>query len=117
MGQHELGPRHLPRHAVLGPPAPRLTVNPGWTRSRRLLLWLVRESAHQRVYASYTGVVHDKDHETIRNEGLRKTLCLALSDDASLHNWTKLQKPVTVSAPEGLQITGFRCPALWKQGE
>ena len=71
---------------------------------------------HQRVYAIYTGVVLDPAHETIRNEGLRETQCLAWSDDASLVHWTKKPESMIASPPPGLAITGFRDPSVWKSG-
>ncbi len=70
-----------------------------------------------RVYAIYTGVVRDKAHETVRNEGLRESQCLAWSDDPMLRHWTKLPKPVISSPPPGLAITGFRDPSVWRQDQ
>ncbi|ADV83093.1 glycoside hydrolase family 32 protein [Terriglobus saanensis] len=70
-----------------------------------------------RVCAIYTGVVKDKDHETVRNEGLRESQCLAWSEDPMLMQWTKVSKPVIPHPPDGLAITGFRDPSIWKQGD
>src|SRR5439155_8091429 len=67
-----------------------------------------------RVYALYTGVVRDKDHETIRNEGLRESQCLAWSDDPLLRRWTKLEKPIVSAPPVDLKVVGFRDPAVWE---
>lgn len=78
---------------------------------------LVDHEGKHRVYAIYTGVVRDKAHETVRNEGLRESQCLAWSDDLMLKQWTKLPKPVIPNPPEGLVITGFRDPSFWKQGD
>ena len=72
-------------------------------------------AGNQRAYAIYTGVVRDKAHETIRNEGLRESQCLAWSDDPLLRQWTKSPKPIIPNPPPGLAITGFRDPAVWKQ--
>jgi beta-fructofuranosidase len=69
-----------------------------------------------RVYAVYTGVIKDKTHETVRNEGLCESQCLAWSEDPVLGRWTKLPQPVIPTPPEGLAITGFRDPSIWKQG-
>ncbi len=68
-----------------------------------------------RVYAIYTGVVRDKAHETVRNEGLRESQCLAWSDDPLLREWSKFPKPVIPSPPSGLAVTGFRDPSVWKE--
>jgi len=70
-----------------------------------------------RVYAIYTGVIKDELHETIRNEGLRESQCLAWSEDSQLRSWNKCQQPVIPNPPSGMQITGFRDPSVWKQGE
>ena len=68
-----------------------------------------------RVYAIYTGIVRDKAHETIRNEGTRESQCLAWSDDPMLRLWTKLPKPVIPNPPSDIAGTGFRDPSMWKQ--
>lgn len=68
----------------------------------------------QRVYAIYTGVVKDKAHETIRNEGLRESQCLAWSEDPQLRHWEKRATPVIPDPPAGMKITGFRDPSVWK---
>lgn len=78
---------------------------------------LANHEGKLRVCAIYTGVVKDKDHETVRNEGLRESQCLAWSDDPMLMQWTKLPKPVIPRPPDGLAITGFRDPSIWKQGD
>lgn len=70
-----------------------------------------------RVYAIYTGVVKDKTHETIRNEGLRESQCLAWSDDMKLRHWEKRPLPIIPNPPSGMKITGFRDPSVWKQGD
>jgi beta-fructofuranosidase len=72
----------------------------------------VPHNGGQRVYALYTGVVHDKQNETIRNEGLRESQCLAWSDDPMLLTWQKQAEPVLPKPPQGLHITGFRDPCL-----
>jgi len=76
---------------------------------------ILEKDGRQRVYAIYTGVVRDKDHETIRNEGLRESQCIAWSDDPLLRKWTKQARPVIASPPKGLRIVGFRDPSVWKQ--
>ena len=77
----------------------------------------VDEGKHKRVYVVYTGVMKNKPHETIRNEGLKETQCLAWSDDPMLKQWTKLAAPIVPLPPSDLQVTGFRDPSVWKQGE
>ncbi len=77
----------------------------------------VDEGKHKRVYMVYTGVVKSKLHETIRNEGLEETQCLAWSDDPMLKQWTKLAAPIIPSPPPDLKVTGFRDPSAWRQGE
>jgi beta-fructofuranosidase len=77
----------------------------------------VADAGRQRVYALYTGVVKDKGNETIRNEGLRESQCLAWSDDPDLRVWHKRKDPVVSAPPKGLAITGFRDPCVWKHGD
>jgi beta-fructofuranosidase len=64
----------------------------------------------------YTGVTRSSP-ETIRGEGLREVQCLATSTDPDLRSWKKLDKPVLDSPPPGLQVTGFRDPCPWKEGD
>ena len=78
---------------------------------------LTEHGGKPRVYAIYTAVVKDKAHETVRNEGLRESQCLAWSEDPMLMQWTKLPEPVIPKPPAGLAITGFRDPSVWKQGD
>jgi beta-fructofuranosidase len=63
----------------------------------------------------YTGVTRSLP-ETIRGEGLREVQCLATSTDPDLQTWKKLDKPVLQAPPPGLQVTGFRDPCPWKDG-
>jgi beta-fructofuranosidase len=78
---------------------------------------LTEHAGKPRVYVIYTAVVKDKAHETVRNENLRESQCLAWSEDLMLMQWTKLPQPVIPTPPEGLAITGFRDPSVWKQGD
>jgi len=78
---------------------------------------ILKKDGRERVYAIYTGVVRDKDHETIRNEGLREAQCIAWSDDPLLRKWTKQARPVIAAPPKGLKIVGFRDPSVWKQND
>ena len=47
----------------------------------------------------------------------RETQCLAFAQDDDLRTWKKLPQPVIANPPEGLQVTGFRDPALWREGD
>jgi len=76
----------------------------------------VPHNDRQRVYALYTGVVRDKEHETIRNEGLRESQCLSWSDDPLLRVWHKRPTPIIPLPPNGLRVTGFRDPSVWRHG-
>ena len=64
----------------------------------------------------YTGVTKSSTG-TIRGEGLREVQCLATSPDPDLRTWKKLDKPVLEGPPPGLQVTGFRDPCPWKDGD
>ena len=74
----------------------------------------------KRVYMIYTGTVKSTPElATLRdgNSNILETQCLAYSDDADLVRWTKLPEPVVAKTPPGMQVTGFRDPSIWKQGE
>lgn len=47
----------------------------------------------------------------------RETQCLAVAQDDALRTWKKVPEPVISSPPPGLDVTGFRDPALWHEGE
>ncbi len=66
----------------------------------------------------YTGVTRvPRDQETIRAEGLKEVQCIATSTDPDLRRFQKLSGPVIIAPPVGMQVTGFRDPFAWKQGE
>jgi beta-fructofuranosidase len=75
----------------------------------------------KRVYAVYTGTQHSgPDKATIRDgaNNVQESQCLAWSDDPMLVRWTKdPDNPVIPAPPPGLDITGFRDPSPWKQGD
>jgi beta-fructofuranosidase len=74
----------------------------------------------QRVYAVYTGTQKSDDaHATIRDgaNNIQESQCLAWSDDARLQRWQKDPQPIISAPPAGMQITGFRDPSVWRQGE
>ncbi len=76
----------------------------------------VDEEHGTRVYVVYTGVVKNKEKETIPGEGLQELQCLAWSDDPNLERWTKQQDPILPRPPSGMKATGFRDPSVWRQG-
>jgi len=74
----------------------------------------------QRVYAVYTGTKESTPElATIRDGSnkIQESQCLAWSDDPKLITWTKDPNPVIPRPPAGLDITGFRDPSAWKQGD
>lgn len=46
----------------------------------------------------------------------RETQCLAVAEDDNLRTWKKLPEPVIATPPAGLKVTGFRDPAIWREG-
>jgi len=46
----------------------------------------------------------------------RETQCLAVAQDKELRIWKKLSQPVIATPPTGVEVTGFRDPALWREG-
>jgi beta-fructofuranosidase len=69
----------------------------------------------------YTGVLPPaKETEATLRDGVhvwREVQCLAVSHDKDLRTWQKLSEPVIAYPPEGLEVTGFRDPCLWREGE
>ncbi len=47
----------------------------------------------------------------------RETQCLAVAQDDNLLTWKKLPEPVIATPPRGLEVTGFRDPCLWREGD
>lgn len=65
----------------------------------------------------YTGVTKvGRNAETIRAEGLREAQCIAVSTDPMLREFKKLPSPAIAGPPPRLEITGFRDPFGWKDG-
>lgn len=74
----------------------------------------------KRVYCVYTGVVESTpDKATIRDgsDKLQESQCLAFSDDPNLMHWTKVARPIVPLPPEGMAVTGFRDPSVWRQDD
>jgi beta-fructofuranosidase len=68
----------------------------------------------------YTGVQKvAPEQATLRdgNSNLRESQCLAIAADDTLRTWRKLPAPVIAAPPPGMQVTGFRDPSPWRQGE
>ena len=74
---------------------------------------------HGRPTMIYTAVVPPKSgaSATLRDGAhvWRETQCLAVAQDEELRTWKKLEEPVIAEPPEGLVVTGFRDPCLWKE--
>ena len=47
----------------------------------------------------------------------RESQCLAVAQDENLCNWKKLPNPVIATPPTGLEVTGFRDPMMWREGD
>ena len=65
----------------------------------------------------YTGVRKVPASEATLRDGtsnLRETQCLAIAEDDALLHWRKLPQPVIAAPPPGMEITGFRDPAPWR---
>jgi len=43
--------------------------------------------------------------------------CLAFSQDPDLNVWRKLPEPVIALPPPGMEVTGFRDPFMWREGD
>jgi beta-fructofuranosidase len=68
----------------------------------------------------YTGVVNSlPDHATLRDGStyLCESVCMAIAEDDALLRWRKLPQPVIAAPPPGMQVTGFRDPSPWREGD
>src|SRR3954451_8800685 len=68
----------------------------------------------------YTGVEKvPANQATLRdgNSNLRETQCLAIAEDDALLHWRKVPQPVIAAPPPGMEVTGFRDPSPWKEGD
>jgi beta-fructofuranosidase len=68
----------------------------------------------------YTGVVNSQpDHATLRDGStyLRESVCMAIAEDDALLRWRKLPQPVIAAPPPGIEVTGFRDPSPWRDGD
>lgn len=50
------------------------------------------------------------------NHVWQETQCLAVAQDPDLRSWKKLAAPVIAAPPAGLEVTGFRDPCIWREG-
>lgn len=72
-----------------------------------------------RVAVLYAGVASAPENEATIRDGahsLRESQCLAFSS-GDLTHWTKVPNPVIAAPPPGLDVTGFRDPVPWRQGD
>lgn len=72
-----------------------------------------------RVAVVYTGVVPAPASEATIRDGvhsLRESQCLAFATGNDLTVWTKDRVPVIAAPPPELDVTGFRDPAPWRDG-
>ena len=68
----------------------------------------------------YTGVMPPASEKEVtlsdEQHKWREVQCLATSHDRDLRTWQKLAEPVIATPPPGLEITGFRDPYVWREG-
>lgn len=76
---------------------------------------------HGKATVIYTAVAppSSESEATLRDgaHSWRETQCLAVAQDSDLRTWKKLPAPVIATPPAGVEVTGFRDPALWREGE
>ncbi len=68
----------------------------------------------------YTGVAPPaSEAEATLRDGThtwRESQCLAVAEDDDLRIWKKASAPVIAAPPSGLDVTGFRDPFVWREG-
>ncbi|MDP9337845.1 MAG: glycoside hydrolase family 32 protein [Acidobacteriota bacterium] len=100
--------RHLP--IALAP-------TPGWDDADGCFTGSAVDD-HGTATILYTGVKRAPlERSTLRDghNNFREVQCLATSTDPQLRAWKKFNKPV-IEPPNDPQLTGFRDPFLWRQG-
>ena len=73
-----------------------------------------------RVAVLYTGVVVAPENEATIRDGVskfRESQCLAFGSGKDLTTWTKVPEPVIAKPPAGMDVSGFRDPSQWRQGD
>ena len=69
----------------------------------------------------YTGVMPPaSEADATLRDGVhtwREVQCMAVSQDPDLRTWRKIPEPVIASPPPGLDVTGFRDPFVWREGD
>jgi beta-fructofuranosidase len=69
----------------------------------------------------YTGVMPPvSEAQATLRDGVhtwREVQCLAVSHDSDLRIWEKLPEPVIAFPPPGMEVTGFRDPFIWREGD
>ena len=69
----------------------------------------------------YTGVMPPMtDSQATLRDGIhtwREVQCLAVSHDSDLRTWEKRPEPVIAFPPPDLEVTGFRDPFVWREGD
>ena len=67
----------------------------------------------------YTGVRSTPPETATLRDGthnFHESQCIATSTDTDLRSWTTSPVPVIVGPPNGLAVTGFRDPCVWRDG-
>lgn len=75
---------------------------------------------NDRVVMLYTGVVSVPESEATIRDGahsLRESQCLAIGEDKNLTIWKKDALPVIAAPPAGMDVSGFRDPCPWRNGD
>jgi len=76
---------------------------------------------HGTVHVIYTGVAPPGSTEeaTLRDKAhtWRESQCLTVAQDEKLRIWRKRPAPVIAAPPAGLEVTGFRDPVVWREGD
>jgi beta-fructofuranosidase len=73
-----------------------------------------------RVAVLYTGVVSAPETEATIRDGVnnfKESQCLAFASGRDLTTWTKVPEPVIAKPPAGMDVSGFRDPSQWRQGD
>jgi beta-fructofuranosidase len=68
----------------------------------------------------YTGVQNAPPNEVTIHDGndkLRETQLLAVAEDDQLLHWKKDPQPIIPTPPPGMNVTGFRDPCPWREGD
>lgn len=116
-GKYHMFYQHNPHAPVWGPMHWGHAVSPDMVHWRHLPIAMSPTPHGPDAEGVWSGcAVDDNGEPTVIYTGVKpEAQCLAISHD-SLQTLRKRRQPVLSTPPEGMKVTGFRDPCVWKDG-